>query len=183
MSSDKSLRRTQCWQRPRALSPSVRSASPSMFHEGVVGIAVQPAFARFGRRDGQTASSRARACWDAGWANCRSNASPALLAGAQVYPLRAYLHAVIPATITDIGELPATPTRMSFSAVCSGVNVSCSIMNGVLGPGALWALLPPIFDLNAGSSASLRRTAQSILGKSLTITFNGDAPALIWENS
>jgi hypothetical protein len=89
---------------------------------------------------------------------------PALLAGAQVYPLRAYLQAVIPATITDIGELPATPTRMSFSAVCSGVNVSCSIMNGVLGPGALWALLPPIFDLNAGSSASLRRAAQSIRG-------------------
>ena len=90
---------------------------------------------------------------------------------------------VIPANITDIGELPTTPTRMSFSAVCSGVNVSCSIMNGVLGPGALWALLPPIFDLNAGSSVGLRRAAQSILGKSLTITFNGDAPALIRENS
>lgn len=90
---------------------------------------------------------------------------------------------VILATITDIGELPATPTRMSFSAVCSGVNVSCSIMNGVLGPGALWVLLPPIFDLNAGSSGTLRRAAQSMRGKSLTITFNGDAPALIREDS
>jgi hypothetical protein len=90
---------------------------------------------------------------------------------------------VIPATIIDAGELPATPTRMSFSAVCSGVNVSCSIINGVLGPGAFWALLPPIFDLNAGSFASLRRAAESIRGKSLTITFNGDGPAVIQENS
>jgi hypothetical protein len=90
---------------------------------------------------------------------------------------------VIPATITDIGELPEKPTRISFSAICSGVNASCSIINGVLGPGAFWALLPPIFDLNAGSSASLRHAAQSILGKSLTVTFNGAAPAVIRENS
>jgi hypothetical protein len=61
---------------------------------------------------------------------------------------------VISATITDIGELPATPTCMTFSAVCCGVSVSCSIINGILGPGAFWVLLPPIFDLNAGSGHS-----------------------------
>jgi hypothetical protein len=38
---------------------------------------------------------------------------------------------VIPVTITDIGELPVTPTRMSFEAVCNGINVVCSVINGV----------------------------------------------------
>ncbi len=90
---------------------------------------------------------------------------------------------VIPATITEIGELPEKPTRISLSAVCSGVKVSCSIINGVLGPGAFWALLPPIFDLNEGRIASLQRLAQSILGKSLTITLYGDTPAVIRVNS
>lgn len=74
VSSDKSLGRTHCWRRPRALSPSLRSASPSIFREGVAGIAVQPAFARFGRRDDRMLR-RARACWDAGCANSRSNGS------------------------------------------------------------------------------------------------------------
>jgi hypothetical protein len=90
---------------------------------------------------------------------------------------------VIFATILDIGELPSTPTRMSFSAVCGGVGVSCAIINGVLGPGAFWALLPPIFDLNAGSLDGLRRAAESIRGKSLTVTFNGESPAVIREKS
>ena len=89
---------------------------------------------------------------------------------------------VIPATITDIGELPVTPTRMSFEAVCNGINVACSVINGVLGPGAFWALLPPMFDMNTGSCTGLQRAAESIRGRSLTITFNRDGPAVIREN-
>lgn len=89
---------------------------------------------------------------------------------------------VIPMMITDAGELPVAPTRMSFSAIYNGVNLACSIINGVLGPGAFWAILPPIFDLNAGSFASLQRAAQNLRGKSLKITFNGNSPALIQED-
>ena len=68
---------------------------------------------------------------------------------------------VIPATITDIGELPATPTRMSFEAVCNGINVACSVINGVLGPGAFWALLPPMFDMNTGNCTGLQRAVKA----------------------
>ena len=90
---------------------------------------------------------------------------------------------VILATITDIGELPATPTRMSFDAVCNGINVACSVINGVLGPGGFWALLPPMFDMNTGNCTGLQRAAESIRGKSVTVTFNGDGPAVIRASS
>jgi hypothetical protein len=89
---------------------------------------------------------------------------------------------VIPMTITDTGDLPAALTRMSFSAVCNGAKPACSVINGILGPGAFWAILPPIFDLNAGSFASLQHAAQNLRGKSLKITFSGDHQALIQEN-
>ena len=90
---------------------------------------------------------------------------------------------ILPATITDIGELPAGPTRMSFGAVCNGINVACSVINGVLGPGAFWALLPPIFDMNTGNCTGLQRAAGSIRGKSLSITFSGDGPAILRQDS
>ena len=80
----------------RALSPSLRSASPSIFREGVVGIAVQPAFARLGRRDDRMLR-RVRVL--AGMPVGRTVAAtrpPALLAGAQVDPLRAYLYKGLP---------------------------------------------------------------------------------------
>src|ERR1700722_15318865 len=89
-------------------------------------------------------------------------------------------HAPLPQT--HAGELPVAPTRMSFSAIYNGVNLAFSIINDVLGPGAFWAILPPIFDLNAGSFASLQRAAQNLRGKSLKITFNGNSPALIQED-
>jgi hypothetical protein len=91
---------------------------------------------------------------------------------------------IVPATITDIGELSKTPTRMSFEANCNGINVACSVLNGVLGPGALWVILPPMSDMNTSHYRGLQRAAESIRGKSLTVTFlNPDRPATISATS
>jgi hypothetical protein len=90
---------------------------------------------------------------------------------------------VIQANITDVGELPKAPTRMSFEAICGGIRVPCSIINDVLGSGAFWVLLPPIGDLTSGNCASLERAADSIRGKSITITLNPNAPAVIREKA
>src|ERR1035437_3833992 len=122
MSSDKSLRRTQCWQRPRALSPSLRSASPSIFREGVVGIAVQPAFARFGRRDDRMLRrERVLAGMPVG-RTVAATRPPALLAGAQVYPLRAYLYGSVAESMGRIvGEVPLPVEESESGTVMRGM--------------------------------------------------------------
>lgn len=86
---------------------------------------------------------------------------------------------LISATITGVGDLDMTPTRMSFDAVCGGINVACSVINGVLGANAFCAFLPPMFDLNTGSCVGLARAVESIRGKSVRITFNENSPATI----
>jgi hypothetical protein len=39
-----------------------------------------------------------------------------------------------------------------------------------------------MFDMNAGGCFGLQRAAESIRGKSLTVTFNGDGRGVIREN-
>src|ERR1035437_2004183 len=122
MSSDKSLRRTQCWQRPRALSPSLRSASPSIFREGVVGMAVQPAFARFGRRDDRMLRrERVLAGMPVG-RTVAATRPPALLAGAQVYPLRAYLYKGLPRKLGSAPGVSRATRREPLLRAQNGVS-------------------------------------------------------------
>jgi hypothetical protein len=92
-----------------------------------------------------------------------------------------FLETVVSARITDFADLRKEPTRMSFDAVCGGIKVSCSVINGILGDGAFWVLLPPISDLNSGSCDGLKRAAQGIMGKSLRITFTPEGLANIQE--
>jgi hypothetical protein len=94
-----------------------------------------------------------------------------------------FLDTVISARITEFADLGKEPTRMSFDAICGGIKVSCSIINGVLGPDAFWVLLPPISDLRSGSCEGLKRAAQGLWGKSLHITFTPDGAAKIEERA
>jgi HNH endonuclease len=94
-----------------------------------------------------------------------------------------FLETVVSGRITEFPGLEKEPTRMSFDAVCAGVKVSCSVINGVLGEDAFWVLLPPISDLSSGSRAGLIRAAQSIRGKSLQITFTPEGLANIQESA
>jgi hypothetical protein len=86
---------------------------------------------------------------------------------------------IVQGTFESMSGLPATPTRMSFDAVCNGISVACSIFSGVLGPSAFWTLLPPMFDMSAGNCSGLQRAAESIRGKTVTIKFSGDHLAII----
>jgi HNH endonuclease len=92
-----------------------------------------------------------------------------------------FLKIVVNATLTDFTDLAEEPTRISFDAICGGIKVSCSVINGVLSRGAFWVFLPPISDLNTGACDGLRRAADAIKGKSVRITFTPEGLANIDE--
>lgn len=92
-----------------------------------------------------------------------------------------FLKIVIGGRLTDFAALGKEPTRMSFDAVCGGVKVSCSIINGVLGKGVFWAFLPPISNLNTGNCDGLERAAEAVRGKPIRITFTPEGLASIDE--
>ena len=85
----------------------------------------------------------------------------------------------IPITLTDKGDLPETPIRISFEANVGGINVACSIIKALPGVGSMLVILPPMFDMSVGHHTGLDRAAQSILGKSLSISFDpGKLPTI-----
>ncbi len=88
-------------------------------------------------------------------------------------------HLAVPATLTDKGDLPEEPTRISFETNCNGINVACCFISALPGMGSVWVVLPPMFDMNAGHHLGLQRAAEYLLGKSLTIRFEkGKLPVI-----
>ena len=86
---------------------------------------------------------------------------------------------VIPANLTDKGDLPEAPTRISFETNCNGISVACCFINAFPGVGSVWVVLPPMFDMNVGHHLGLERAAEYLLGKSFTIKFEeGKLPVL-----
>lgn len=66
-----------------------------------------------------------------------------------------FLDIIISASLTDFADLVEEPTRISFDAICGGIKVSCSIINGILCKRGILGLPSSYFRSKHGE---LRRT-------------------------
>lgn len=74
---------------------------------------------------------------------------------------------VVPCNITDFGDLPGEPTRLTFETHSLGGVAAClSLVNLRNSSGAAWVVLPPGTNVNSGSWEGLGRAAEVLRGKS-----------------
>ena len=74
---------------------------------------------------------------------------------------------VVPCNVTDFGDLPEEPTRLTFETdSLGGVAVCLSFVNFRSSSGGAWVVLPPGTNVNSGSWEGLGRAADTLPGKS-----------------
>jgi hypothetical protein len=74
---------------------------------------------------------------------------------------------VVPCNITDFGDLPEEPTRLTFETDSLGDVAAClSLVNLRNSSGAAWVVLPPGTKVNSGSWDGLGKAADALQGKS-----------------
>src|SRR5262249_23904934 len=97
-------------QRGLRVAAGTNEDTVSILSRGSIGVAIQPALSRLGRRD-RGGTRRARAWWRGGWTNVATVRPAALLARAWVPPGRPSFHALFERPPEEMPPLVREPVR------------------------------------------------------------------------